>query len=173
MSPLILPWEGVAPVFGERVFIAPNATLIGDVAIGDDAGIWFGAILRGDVKEIRVGARTNLQDGAILHGSKHGTGVHVGQDVTVGHGAIIHACRVEDGAFVGMGAVIMDDAVIESGALIAACALVPPGKRVPSGELWGGNPARKMRDLTEAERRDLTKTAARYVEYGQTYRRML
>lgn len=171
MSALILPWDGVMPVIGERVFLAPNATLIGDVVVGDDAGIWFGAILRGDVKEIRIGARSNLQDGVILHGSKHGTGVYVGEDVTIGHGAIIHACRVESHAFIGMGAVLMDDCVIEGGALVAAAALVPPGKRVPSGELWGGNPARKMRDLSEAERRDLHKTAARYVEYGQVYRR--
>lgn len=173
MSGLILPWRGVLPRLGRNVFVAPNATIIGDVEIGDDSGIWFGCVLRGDVHEIRIGQRCNIQDGTIIHVNATGPGTWIGDDVTIGHAAIIHACRLETHAFVGMGAIVMDGAVVEGGALVAAGTLIAPGKRVPRGELWAGNPGKKMRDLSEAEIAHLPDTARRYVEYAAEYRTAL
>ncbi len=176
MCGLIIPYRGILPRIAETVFIAATATVIGDVEIGADSGIWFAAVLRGDVNEIRIGEGTNIQDGAIIHvssgrvGSSAKLGTFIGSGVTVGHMAVLHACTIGDDAFIGMGATVMDGAVVEDGAMVAAGALVTPGKRVKSGELWAGLPARRWRDLSPDDLVSMTDSAAHYVELAREYR---
>lgn len=162
---------GVRPTIAEDAWVAPDAVVIGDVWLGSRSTVWFGALLRGDTNRIRIGARSNIQDLCVLHVNPgQGWECIVGDDVTVGHRAIVHACTLHDGAFVGMGATVLDGAVIESGGMLAAGGLLAPGKRIPAGELWGGAPARKMRDIPPEERVVRDATAARYAELGQSYR---
>ena len=142
----VIAYENHQPKLHPSVYIAPTACVIGDVELGEHSSVWFGAVLRGDEVAIRIGTRTNIQDGVIIHGDS-GQDVHIGNDVTVGHGAIIHGCVIEDGALIGMGAVVLDGAVIESGALVAAGAVVSPGKRVGANTLWAGVPAKPLREL--------------------------
>jgi carbonic anhydrase/acetyltransferase-like protein (isoleucine patch superfamily) len=170
MSGLILPHKGITPTIDASCFIAPNATVIGDVVIGAGTSVWFGCVIRGDVHEIRIGARTNIQDGTIVHitGGKFGT--YIGSDITIGHGAILHACTLEDGCFVGMGAVVLDGVVVETGGMVAAGAVVTPGKRVKSGELWAGNPARMMRSLKPEEIDFFPRSAENYKSLADRYR---
>jgi carbonic anhydrase/acetyltransferase-like protein (isoleucine patch superfamily) len=168
---LVLPYRNKLPRVAERAWVADNATLIGDIEVEDEANIWFGCILRGDVASIFVGARTNVQDGTIVHGATGQPRTHIGAGVTIGHMALIHACRLEDKCFIGMKACILDGAVVESGAMVAAGAVVPPGKRVTSGQLWGGTPARPMRDLTDKEKRYIEELPARYIGLSNEYRR--
>jgi carbonic anhydrase/acetyltransferase-like protein (isoleucine patch superfamily) len=170
VTPLILPFRGITPRIAADAFIAPNATIIGDVEIAAGANIWFGCVLRGDVAAITVGTNSNVQDGTVVHGSTGKPPTFIGANVTIGHMALIHACRLEDGCFVGMKACVSDAAVVESGAMVAAAALVTPGKRVPTGELWGGNPARLMRALTDKERANIRDLPARYVGLAAYYR---
>lgn len=165
----LISYKGLVPRIDKTAFVADKVFVIGDVEIGPDSGIWFGCVLRGDVNNIKIGARTNIQDGTVIHVSSTTQGTYIGDDVTVGHMALLHACTVEDGAFIGMKACVMDDAIIEKGAMVAAGALVTPGKRVPSGQLWGGAPARYMRDLTESEKEHLGKSAAHYVRLAREY----
>jgi carbonic anhydrase/acetyltransferase-like protein (isoleucine patch superfamily) len=168
--PLILPFRGKTPQIASDAFIAENTTIIGDVTIGAGASIWFNCVLRGDTNFIRVGARSNLQDGTIVHVSREFNGTTIGDDVLIGHMAMIHACTIENSAFVGMTACVMDDAVVETGAMVAAGALVPPGKRVKSGELWAGRPAKFMRTLSEMERDMMARGVEHYCELAQEYR---
>jgi len=170
MAGLILPYRDIRPTLDETVWIAPTAAVIGDVEIGAGSGIWFGCTVRGDVNEIRIGARTNIQDATVIHVTGGGHGTYVGDGVTVGHGAILHACTLEDGSFVGMQACVMDAAVVESGGMVAAGALVTPGVRVPAGELWGGRPAKLMRALSERERESIAASAQRYAALAAEYR---
>lgn len=172
-GPLILPYKGHQPHIDFRAFVAPSAAVIGDVHIGPDSGIWFGCVIRGDVNFIRIGARTNIQDGTVVHVSSRDHPTLIGDDITIGHAAVIHACTLEDGCFIGMKATIMDGAVVEAGAMVAAGALVPPGKRVAAGQLWAGMPARYLRDCGEAERDTIAYTAPHYVELARQYRREL
>lgn len=170
MTPLILPHLGRHPQIDPTAWLAPGAIVLGDVRIAARANIWFGCILRGDVSFIRVGENTNVQDGTVVHVSTGKPGTEIGANVTIGHMALIHACVLEDGSFVGMKACVSDGAVIESGAMVAAGALVTPGKRVKSGELWGGNPAKFMRLLTEKEREYISVLPGRYVAHAEEYR---
>lgn len=167
---IILPYRGTRPRIAPAAFVAPGAAVIGDVEIGAGSSVWFGCVLRGDVNFITVGARSNLQDGAVVHVASDGPATIIGDDVTVGHAAVIHACTLESGCFVGIRATVMDGAVVESGAMVAAGALVTPGKRVPSGELWAGAPARKLRALSADEIAGLTDIARRYVLLAESYR---
>ncbi|MES1152270.1 MAG: gamma carbonic anhydrase family protein, partial [Dongia sp.] len=144
--------------------------------IGPGASIWYGCVLRGDANSIRVGARTNIQDGTVIHVNSDREGAVatktvIGDDVTVGHMALIHACTLEDKSFVGMKACIMDGVVVEGGAMVAAGALVTPGKRVKRGEVWAGSPAKLMRPVSEKEASYLAHAAEHYVELAQTYLR--
>lgn len=168
-SPIVLPWKGVDPVIAEDAFIAPNATIIGDTQIASKASIWFNVVLRGDVSYIRVGERTNIQDGAVVHVSSKELPTLIGADVLIGHMAIIHACTLEDGCFIGMSSTVMDGAVVEKGAMVAAGALVAPGKRVGAGQLWAGTPARYVRDVKLEERNSFPEQIQRYVDLGQAY----
>lgn len=166
---IIHSYKSKTPLYDKTAFIAEDAVLIGDVTVGAESSIWYGCILRGDVNDIKIGARTNIQDGTVIHVSSSTQGTYVGDDVTVGHMALLHACTVEDGAFIGMRATVMDDAKVEKGAMVAAGALVTPGKIVPSGQLWGGSPARYMRDLTEDDRKKIAWSATHYVRLSRDY----
>ena len=156
MTGLIREFNGVSPKIHETAFVADNAAIIGDVEIGPRASIWYGVVIRGDMNRIRIGANTNIQDGTVIHvdsEGEHWNGLPtlIGDKVTVGHRVMLHACTLEDRSFVGMSATVLDGAVIESGAMVAAGALVTPGKRVLKGQLWGGTPAKYMRDLRPEE----------------------
>lgn len=153
----------------DTCFVAENVTLVGDIEIGAYSSIWYQSVIRGDVNNIIIGQRTNIQDGTVIHVSSTLQGTYIGNDVTIGHQALLHACTIKDGAFIGMKACIMDGATVEEGAMIAAGALVPPGKTVPSGELWAGSPARKMRDLTDQDKDMIQHSAAHYVEISKQY----
>lgn len=151
VSGAVHPFEGHRPTLAPDVFIAPGAQVVGRVTIGPESSVWYNCVLRGDVHEITVGARSNIQDGTVVHVTGGRFGSHIGDDVLIGHLCMIHGCTIEDGAFVGMKATVLDGCVIEKGAMLAAGALLTPGKRIPSGELWAGAPARYMRDLDEAQ----------------------
>ena len=176
MPPLIRPHNGIAPKIAADAFIAETAVVIGDVEVGPGSSIWYGCVLRGDSNSIKIGARTNIQDGTVIHVNHDregavGTRTTIGNDITVGHMALLHACTLEDGAFVGMKACVMDGVVVEGGAMVAAGALVTPGKRVKKGELWAGSPAKLMRPLTEREIAYFTYSSQHYAELGASYRR--
>lgn len=172
-SPIILSWRGVSPTLADDAFIAPGASVIGDVQIGAGSSVWFGCVIRGDVHEIRIGARSNIQDGSIVHVSKGKFGTYIGDDVLVGHGCVIHACTLESGCFVGMGATVLDGAVIEGGGMLAAGATLTPGKRIPRGELWAGAPAKKLRDLSEDEMAGFIRQCGAYSDLAAEYRTQL
>lgn len=169
MSGIVIPYGGKHPDIAADAFIAANAAVIGDAVIGAQSSIWFGCTVRADGNYIRIGARTNIQDGTVIHVDSTSYPTIIGDDVTVGHMALIHACTLEDGSFVGMAATVMDGVVVETGAMVAAGSLVTPGKRVPAGELWAGSPAKKWRSLTDHERAHLTDAAAHYVELSRGY----
>ncbi len=166
----IHPFGGDWPDIAEDVFIAPGAQIIGKVVIGAGSSVWFNCVLRGDVGRIRVGERSNIQDGSIVHVTGGRLDTHIGDDVLIGHGCIIHGCRIESGAFIGMGAVVLDGAVVEGGAMLGAGSLLTPGKRVPAGELWTGRPARLQRALSETELASNRAGAAGYARLAQLYR---
>ncbi len=166
---IILPYRGVMPTIDPTAFIADNAVIIGDVHIGAESNIWFGCILRGDVHEIRIGRRTNIQDGSVIHTTRNVSGTYIGDEVTVGHMSLLHACTVETNAFVGMGAIVLDEAVVEGGAMVAAGALVSPKKRVPKGQLWAGRPAKFMRELTKEDLDFFPVSADNYVRLSREY----
>jgi carbonic anhydrase/acetyltransferase-like protein (isoleucine patch superfamily) len=160
---LLLSHRGSSPRVAATAFVAPGAILVGDVELADQASVWYGCVLRGDVAGIRLGARSNLQDATIVHGSPGEPPTEIGDDVLVGHGAIVHGCVLEAGSLVGMRATVLNGAVVESGAQVAAGSLVPPGARIPAGELWGGIPARRLRALTADEVDGLRAQARQYV----------
>lgn len=174
--PALRPFNNIMPSLGERVFVDPACTVIGDVVIGDDSSVWPGTVIRGDVNHIRIGARSNIQDGTIIHVSHDGPNGRpvgyptlIGDDVTIGHGAIIHACTIGDACLIGMGATVLDGAVVENNGFVGAGAVIPPGKTVGSGELWLGNPAKCVRRLSAQEIEQLYYSAAHYVRLKDMY----
>lgn len=167
-----LPFADRHPLVTPTSFVAAGAILVGDVSLSDYTSIWYGAVIRGDVAPIKIGARTNIQDGSVIHVSRiRPEGTVIGADVTVGHMALIHACTLEDECFVGMKACVMDGAIVERHALVAAGALITPGKRVLSGQLWAGAPARHVRDLGPDDIDMIREAAILYVENGILHRR--
>lgn len=174
-APYILPYKGeynpkgVVPTISPKAFIAPGAAVIGDVEVGEDTGVWFGCVIRGDVNIIRIGNRTNIQDGTVIHVTRKTGPTIIGSGITIGHSVLLHACTLEDNCFVGMRATVMDGAVVESGAMVAAGALVTPGKRVPAGQLWAGSPAKYFRDLTPEEIAFFRESADNYVAHAREY----
>ena len=163
--------DGVTPRIAPDAWIAPTAVVIGNVELGAQASVWFGCVLRGDTNLIRVGARSNIQDNSLLHCNPgEGMACLIGDDVTVGHMAIVHAAVLEDGAFVAMGATVLDGAVIETGGVLAAGAVLTPGKRVGASEMWAGTPARLVRVLSEEERARFAMTAPAYVANARRFR---
>ena len=166
---MIREFKNIFPKIEKTAFVAENAVVIGDVTLGAESSIWYSCVLRGDVNDIKIGARTNIQDGTVIHVSSTTQGTYIGDDVTVGHMALLHACTIGDRAFIGMQACVMDDAIVEDEAMVAAGALVTPGKRVPSRQLWAGRPAKYMRDLTAEEIEFLKFSADRYVKLSREY----
>jgi carbonic anhydrase/acetyltransferase-like protein (isoleucine patch superfamily) len=172
----IRTFQGVTPLLGARVYVDEAATVIGDVVLGDDVSIWPGTVIRGDVNFIRIGARSNIQDGTIIHvthdgpfGTPGGLATVIGEDVTIGHGAIVHACTIEDACLIGMGSTILDGAIVRKNGCVGAGAVIPPGKTVGSGELWLGNPARCVRTLGGKEIEQLYYSAQHYVRLKDKY----
>ncbi|HEY6942750.1 gamma carbonic anhydrase family protein [Dokdonella sp.] len=171
----IRPYQGIHPRLGANVYVDPGAHLIGDVELGDDASLWPGVVARGDVHYIRIGARTNVQDGSILHVTHAGEYTDdgfplvIGSDVTIGHAAVVHACTIHDACLIGMHATVLDGAVVHRHSMIGAGALVAPGKVVGEGELWVGNPARRVRTLSTQEIERLYYSAQHYVQLKDRY----
>ncbi|HEU4664960.1 MAG TPA: gamma carbonic anhydrase family protein [Dokdonella sp.] len=171
----IRPYQGIFPRLGANAYVDPGAHLIGDVELGDDASLWPGAVARGDVHYIRIGARTNVQDGSILHVTHageytdEGFPLVIGNDVTIGHAAVVHACTIHDACLIGMHATVLDGAVVHRHSMIGAGALVAPGKIVGEGELWVGNPARCVRTLSAQEIERLYYSAQHYVRLKDRY----
>lgn len=174
----ILPFGGKVPRIHESAFVAPGARIIGDVEIGPEASVWYNCVLRGDINRIVVGARSNLQDGTIVHveGPRPGFAglpTIIGEDVLVGHMALLHGCVVEARAFVGMGAIVMDGGRLEPGSMLAAGAMLTPGKTVPEGKLWAGRPARHLRDLPVEERAGMAAQTRHYIHNARLHRQAL
>ncbi|MEC3910728.1 gamma carbonic anhydrase family protein [Sphingobium sp. CR2-8] len=176
----IIPFDGKTPVIHPSAFIAPGCRIIGDVEIGEDASIWYNCVLRGDVNKVRIGARTNVQDGTIIHCDSPGDRADgrpvegwpaiIGDDVLIGHMAMIHGCVLEDRAFVGLGAIVMSGCVVESDAMLAAGALLSPGKRVVHRQLWAGRPAKYMRDLSDEAILDMREGVDQYVHNAKAHK---
>lgn len=152
----------------EKVYVADGAKIIGDVKIKDGSSVWYNAVIRGDSNKIEIGENTNVQDNAVLHTS-HSYALKIGNNVTIGHGAIVHGCTVGDNVLIGMGAIILDGAVIEDNCIIGAGALITQKKQVPEGTLWLGNPAKMIREITEEERISILENADKYSEEAKQY----
>ena len=161
--------KGVGPTLGTGTFIAPNASVIGDVVLGDESSIWFGTVVRGDVFPIRIGARTNVQDNAVVHVTGGVAKTTIGDDATVGHGSIIHGCTIGNRCLIGMGSIILDGAVIEDDCFVGAGSLVPPRMRVPTRSLVMGRPARVVRLLSAADLDHIRESGALYVGYARDF----
>jgi carbonic anhydrase/acetyltransferase-like protein (isoleucine patch superfamily) len=168
-EPLILPFDGISPTIARSAWVAPNATLIGRVSLGEHASVFYGAVLRADVDSITIGAGSNLQDNVSVH-CDAGIPTTVGERVSVGHSAVLHGCTVEDDCLIGMGATVLNRAVIGTGSLVAAGAVVLEGTIVPPGSLVAGVPAKVRRELTDEERAHVTGNAAHYVELSSRHR---
>ncbi len=169
----ILPFRGILPRLGQRCWVAPNAFLNGDLEAGEDVSFFFGVVARGDVNTIRIGAGTNVQDGAILHVTHERFPLSIGRGVVIGHGAIVHGCTVEDACLIGIGATVLDGAHLETGCQIGAGALVPPGLRVPAGQLVLGLPGKVARALRPEEIANIGEIRDRYIAIKDEYRREL
>ncbi|WP_282040975.1 gamma carbonic anhydrase family protein [Halomonas alimentaria] len=174
-SMAIRPWKGKRPSLGERVYIDPASLVLGDVELGDDCSVWPMAVIRGDMHRIRIGARVSVQDGCVLHithasdFNPGGFPLTIGDDVTIGHKAILHGATLGNRILVGMGAIVMDGAVVEDEVIIAAGAVVPPGKHLEGGHVYAGNPARALRPLKDKERKFFPYTAGNYVRLKDDY----
>ena len=164
--------RGNTPLFGNNIYLADNATVIGDVVTGDDCSVWFNAVVRGDVNFIRIGNRVNIQDGAVIHCTYEKSGTTIGDDVSIGHNAIVHGCTIHDRALIGMGAIVMDNALVPSDCLVAAGAVVLEGTILESGFIYAGVPAKKVKELSK-ENFDffITRTAQNYIMYAEWFKR--
>lgn len=169
--PVILPVEGVYPQIPDSCFVAPNATIVGDVQMGADCSIWFNAVVRGDVNKIRMGNKVNIQDGACIHCTYQKTETLLGNNVSVGHNAIVHGCSIEDNVLIGMGAIVMDNAHIGNGSIIAAGAVVLEGTIVPPGSIFAGVPAKKVKDVSpELLKGEVERIANNYLKYSSWFK---
>jgi carbonic anhydrase/acetyltransferase-like protein (isoleucine patch superfamily) len=167
---VILPVNGISPIFGEECFIAPNATIVGDVMMGNQCSVWFNAVIRGDVNSIRLGNKVNIQDGVVIHCTYEKTQTHVGNNVSVGHLAILHGCTIEDNVLIGMGAIVMDNAVIGSNSIVAAGAVVLEGTVIEPGSIYAGVPAKKVKSIsTELIEGEINRIASNYVKYSSWF----
>ena len=168
---LILPVEENEPAWGKDCFIAPNATIVGDVVMGDECSVWFNAVVRGDVNSIRMGNKVNVQDGAVIHCTYEKTKAIIGNNVSIGHNAIVHGCVIADNVLVGMGAIVMDNCVIESNSIIAAGAVVTQNTIVPSGTIYAGAPAKKVKDIDQSDfAGEIERISNNYVMYSSWYK---
>ena len=169
--PCILPVEGTSPQFGENCFLAPNSTIVGDVIMGNDCSVWFNAVIRGDVHFIRLGNKVNVQDNAVIHCTYQRFPTQIGNNVSIGHSAIVHGCTIHDDVLIGMGAIVMDGAVIHSNSIVAAGAVVLEGTVVPEGSIFAGVPAKKVKDNTKEKiSGEIQRIANNYVRYSDWFR---
>jgi carbonic anhydrase/acetyltransferase-like protein (isoleucine patch superfamily) len=168
---LLIKYKDIFPKIHESVYIAEGAYIIGDVSISEESNIWFSSVIRGDVAPVTIGKGTNVQDGVVVHTSRFNGPTSIGDYVTIGHRAIIHACTLKTHSFIGMGSGIMDNAIIEEFGFVAAGAVVSPGKVVGSKQLWAGVPAKYVRDLTEAEVDHIKKSAINYMKLAEEYKK--
>jgi carbonic anhydrase/acetyltransferase-like protein (isoleucine patch superfamily) len=164
--PLILPVKDKSPVWGSDCFIAENATIVGDVVMGDNCSVWFNAVIRGDVHYIKIGNNTNIQDGAVIHCSYQYAPTNIGNNVSIGHNALVHGCTLHDNVLVGMGAIVMDHAVVERFVIIAAGSVVLEKTVCESGYLYAGTPAKKIKSITDAQREMLQRLPNNYIMYS-------
>lgn len=169
MKPVILPYKGVWPKIAASAYIAPGVVITGDVEIGEESSVWPGCVIRGDVNIVRIGSRTNIQDGTIIHVTHGGQGTHIGNSVTIGHMVVLHDCTLRDFAFIGMKSAVIDRAVVESHGMLGAAALLTQDKVVKTGQLWLGSPAKFARELREEERAEITHRATHYVNLSRDY----
>lgn len=166
---MLVPFKEIYPKVTKALFIAENATIVGNVTLESDTTVWYSATLRGDMAPIRVGRGTNIQDNVVIHVSE-GMPTHLGEDITVGHGAILHACTVGSGSLIGMGSIILDGAVIGEHSLVAAGSVVPPNKSYPPRSLLMGSPAKVVRELTDEELKGMATNVAHYIELGALFK---
>jgi len=170
---LIIEVNGKKPKIYEGSFLAPTATIIGDVVLRRNCSVWFNAVIRGDVNEIRIGEATNIQDNVTIHCTYQKHGTYIGDFVTIGHNSVIHGCTIEDLVLIGMGAIIMDGAIVESGVIVGAGSVVPPGTRLKSGHIYAGIPAKPLKEISESEvKRQLKEQAERYLMYSRWYKEL-
>ena len=169
--PFILPVKGVFPEMGANCFIAPNATIVGDVIMGDDCSVWFNAVIRGDVNSIRMGNKVNVQDGAVIHCTYQKHPTEIGNNVSIGHNAIVHGCKIHDNVLIGMGAIVMDNCVIESNSIVAAGAVVVQNTIVESGTIYAGIPAKKVKDISQSDfAGEIERISNNYVMYSSWFK---
>src|ERR1700754_2324209 len=169
--PIILPVENVYPEFGENCFIAPNATVVGDVIMGNECSVWFNAVVRGDVNFIRLGDKVNVQDGACIHCTFQKYGTTIGNNVSIGHNAIVHGCTVHDNVLIGMGAIIMDNVVVQSNTIIAAGAVILENTLCEAGSIYAGVPAKKVKDISqELVNNEIHRIANNYIQYASWFK---
>ena len=164
--PLILPIKGILPSWGEACYIAENATIVGDVVMGDTCTVWFNAVIRGDVNAIRIGNKTNIQDGAVIHCTYQKAATTIGSNVSIGHNAIVHGCTVEDNVLIGMGSIVIDNAVVQKNCIVAAGSVVLENTVCESGYIYAGVPAKKVKALSPEQIENLDKVANNYVLYA-------
>ena len=170
---LVLPVEDLFPSWGESCFIAPNATIVGDVMMGDECSIWFNAVLRGDVNSIRIGNRVNIQDGAVVHCTYQKTKAIIGNNVSIGHNAIVHGCTIADNVLIGMGSIVMDNALVNSNTIIAAGAVVLEGTICEAGAVYAGVPAKKVKDISpEKVEGEINRIARNYLNYSKWFEKV-
>jgi len=167
---IILPVKGIHPKWGSNCFIAPNATLVGTVQMGDNCSVWFNAVIRADVNSITIGNNTNIQDGAVIHATYLKAATSIGDRVSIGHNAIVHGCILKNNVLVGMGAIVMDNAIVEEYTIIAAGAVVLENTICESGFIYAGTPAKKIKPITEAQRALLNKLPDNYIMYADWFR---
>ncbi|WP_282122925.1 gamma carbonic anhydrase family protein [Algibacter mikhailovii] len=169
--PVILAVKGKLPQIGEDCFIAENATIVGDVSTGSQCSIWFSAVVRGDVNFIKMGNKVNIQDGAVIHGTYKKSATTIGNNVSIGHNALVHGCTIHDNVLVGMGSIIMDGAVVESNCIIAAGAVITQNTLVESGSIYAGVPAKKVKDISkELISGEINRIADNYIEYSSWFK---
>ncbi len=170
--PIILPVRGIHPVFGADCFIAENATIVGEVTMGERCSVWFNAVIRGDVHFISIGNQVNVQDGAVIHCTYQKHPTTIGNNVSIGHNALVHGCTIEDNVLIGMGSIVMDGCVVESNSIIAAGAVVLEGTRVPSGSIFAGVPAKKVKEVSkELFEGEIQRIAKNYVMYSDWFKK--
>ena len=166
---MLIKYKKILPKVEKNVFIAPGSYVIGNVKIGSNSNIWFNVVIRGDVEKIRIGSNTNIQDLTIVHCTTNGHGTQIGSNVTIGHNCVIHDCKIEDNALIGMSSTVLDGAIIKKNSMLAAGSLLTQEKIIKSGEIWAGKPAKFLRMLTSIEKKFFIKSAKRYYKLSQEY----
>jgi carbonic anhydrase/acetyltransferase-like protein (isoleucine patch superfamily) len=165
----LIPFKNKVPIIKPDCFIAPNSTIIGDVEIGSQSSVWFGTVIRGDVFHIRIGYNTNIQDNSVIHVTTNKYFTSIGNNVTIGHSVILHGCSIKGNSLIGIGSIVMDQCEVEEWSIVAASSVLKSGTKVPSGKLWGGTPAKEIRDLNETEREWIKELSDNYIKLSKDY----